>query len=204
MAVPTIRRCRAAVKTQWLTSSDVKQLLHSIDRSTPTGKRDYAVVLCMAHLGMRVGDVARLSLDDIDWHEGTVRVANHKPDRPDCLPLPRRLGKALVDYLKKGRPASPRREIFLRHNHPRGAPVMSATLQGVMLNIWRRAGFGETFRGTHILRHSLATRMRQKGVDLKSIADVLGHQSIQTTALYAQVDLPALRAMAQPWPEVRS
>jgi integrase len=203
-AVPTVRASRAALKERWLTSADVKQLLHSIDRSTAKGKRNYAVILCMIHLGLRVGDVARLSLDDIDWREGTVRVPNHKPDRPHRLPLPRRLGKALADYLAKGRPATQYREIFLRHGHSCGAPVTASMLQNTMGYTWRRAGLDKAFSGTHILRHTLATRMRQKGVGMKSIADVLGHQSMQTTALYAQVDLPALRAVAQPWPEVRT
>ena len=203
LAVPTVRRPRAALSPRWLTSADTEQLLRSIDRSRAIGKRNYAVILCMIHLGTRVGDVARLSLDDIDWREGTVHVANHKSGRPYQTPLPRRLGKALADYLAKGRPSSQQREIFLCHTHPRGAPVTVTALQGVMRYAWQRAGLGEKFSGTHILRHSIATRMRQKGVGLKSIADVLGHQSMQTTTLYAQVDLPALRAVAQPWPEVR-
>jgi len=203
LAVPTVRSPRPALKERWLTSEDVGQLLSSIDRSKASGKRNYAAILCMIHLGIRVGDVARLSLDDIDWREGTVQVANHKPDRPYRLPLPRRLGVAIADYLIKGRPPAQRREVFLCHDHPRGTPATAGALQSVMRHAWRRAGFGETFSGTHILRHSTAARMRQKGADIKSIADVLGHQSISTTALYAQVDLPALRAVAQPWPEVR-
>jgi site-specific recombinase XerD len=203
VAVPTVRVPRAALSPRWLTSADTEQLLRSIDRSTASGKRDYAAILCMIHLGVRVGDVPRLSLDDIDWREGTVQVANHKTGRPYQMPLPRRLGKALADYLVKGRLPSQRREIFLCHTHPRGTPVTVKALQGVMRYAWQRAGLGEKFSGTHILRHSIATRMRQKGVGLKSIADVLGHQSMQTTTLYAQVDLPALRAVAQPWLEVR-
>jgi len=202
--VPTVRTPRAAVSPRWLTSADTEQLLRSIDRSKATGKRRYAVILCMIHLGIRVGDVARLSLDDIDWREGTVQVANHKPDRPYRLPLPQRLGKALADYLVKARPVSQQREIFLSHRAPRGIPATTASLKGVMRYAWRCAGLNEKFSGTHVLRHSAATRMRQKGVSMKSIADVLGHKSVQTTKVYAQVNLPGLRAVAQPWPEVRS
>ena len=204
LAVPSVHRPRAALKERWLTAADAEQLLRSIDRSKAKGKRNYAVILCMIHLGLRVGDVARLSLDDIDWREGTVRVANHKPDRPYPMPLPRRLGQALVDYLVKGRLPTRQREIFLRHDPPHGVPVTVPVLRGMMRAVWRRAGFSGKFSGTHILRHSVATRMKQKGASLKSIADVLGHQSIQTTTRYAQVDLPALRAVAQPWPEVRT
>ena len=202
--VPTVRQPRAVLSPRWLTSADTEQLLHSIDRSEAIGKRDYAVVLCMIDLGVRVGDVARLSLDHIDWRAGMVQVANHKNGRPYQMPLPRRLGRALADYLAKGRPPSQRREIFLCHTHPRGVPITARGLKGMMCRVWHRAGLSDKFTGTHILRHSIATRMRQKGVSLKHIADVLGHRSIQTTTLYAQVDLPALRSVAQPWLEVQS
>lgn len=202
--VPKIRRPRAALSPKWLTAADTNRLLGVIDRSRTTGKRDYAAILCMIELGLRVGDVARLSLDDIDWGEGTVRVANHKRARPYRLPLPRRLGQALADYLVKGRPLSPRREVFLCHAHPRGTPVTVAALKRMVGRGWESAGLDKRFSGTHILRHTVATRMKQEGVSLKFIADVLGHYSLQTTTLYAQVDLPALRTVAQPWPEEQS
>jgi integrase len=158
----------------------------------------------MAELGLRVGDVARLKLEDIDWREGTIRVSNHKRGRPYQLPLPRRLGQAIADYLAKGRPSSLRREVFLRHAHPRGTVATPGALKREVRRAWQRAGLETRFSGTHILRHSVATRMKQEGVSLKFIADVLGHDSVQTTTLYAQVDLPVLRTVAQPWPEVQS
>jgi integrase len=159
----------------------------------------------MVDLGMRVGDVARLSLDDIDWREGTIRVSNHKRARPYRLPLPKRLGQALADYLTTARPTSPCRRLFLsRAHHPRAPEATVAGLKEAVKRIWKRSGIGHRFSGTHILRHSVATRMKQLGVSLKSIADVLGHHSLQTTALYAQIDLPALRRVAQTWPEARS
>jgi site-specific recombinase XerD len=202
--VPTVRRPRTALSPKWLTSVDVDRLLRSIDRSRTTGKRTYAAILCMTDLGLRVGDVARLSLDDIDWREGTVRVPNHKRGRPYRLPLPRRLGQALADYLVKGRPSSQRREVFLCHAHPRGTPVTAGALKRAVQRVWQRSGLDKRFSGTHVLRHSVATRMKQEGVSLKFIADVLGHDSVQTTTLYAQVDLPVLRKVAQPWPEEQS
>jgi integrase len=156
----------------------------------------------MIDLGMRVGDVARLSLDDIDWRAGTMAVANHKRGRPYRLPLPKRLGQALADYLANARPSSERREVFLCHAQPRGLPTTVHALKTAVRSAWKRAGLYDRFSGTHILRHTVATRMKQQGVALKSIADVLGHHSLQTTTLYAQVDLPALRSTAQPWPEV--
>lgn len=136
--VPTVHQPRAVLSPRWLTSADTEQLLCSIDRSRTIGKRDYAVVLCMIDLGVRVGDVARLSLDHIDWRSGTVQVANHKTGTPYQMPLPRRLGKALADYLVKGRPPSLRREVFLCHTHPRGVPITARGLKGMMCRVWDR------------------------------------------------------------------
>jgi site-specific recombinase XerD len=202
--VPKVHSPRTALSPKWLISADTDRLLRFIDRSRAVGKRNYAAILCMMDLGLRVGDVARLSLDDIDWREGTIRVANHKRARPYRLPLPQRLGQALADYLTSGRPSSQQREVFLCHTHPCGTPATVAALKRMVRIAWTRAGLDKRFTGTHVLRHSVATRMKQEGVSLKSIADVLGHHSVQTTTLYAQVDLPALRTVAQPWPEVQS
>jgi len=201
VAVPVVPALRYALSPNVMTSSDLNRLLDSVDRSKATGNRDYAAILCMCDLGMRVGDVARLSLDDIDWKKSLVRVANHKKNEPYQLPLPRRLGKALADYLTTGRPSSQSREIFLRHARPVGTPAGAHALKAAMRRMWQHSGMHDRFSGTHILRHSAATRMKQNGVALKSIADVLGHGSLQTTTLYVQVDLPALRKVAQPWPE---
>ena len=198
-AVPVVPALRTALSPNVMTSSDLDRLLDSIDCSQATGKRNYAAVVCMCDLGMRVGDVARLSLDDIDWKKGLVRVANHKKNSPYWLPMPKRLGKALADYLVDGRPSSQFRAIFLRHAHPVGMPVTVHSLKTAVRRIWDCSGMHDRFSGTHILRHSAATRMKQNGVALKSIADVLGHLALQTTTLYAQVDLPALRRTAQPW-----
>ena len=205
VAVPYIRMPRTAPRSEWMTQADADQLLRSIDRSTATGKRTYATILCMMDLGMRVGDVARLSLDDIDWDAGTIRVSNHKVACPYPLPLPRRLGKAVADYLSQRRLPSRHRKIFLNHGaQSHGAPVTAIALKVIMARVWERSGMGERFSGTHILRHSMATRMKQEGVGLKVIADVLGHQAMQSVMVYVQVDLPTLRMVAQPWPEVRS
>lgn len=198
-AVPVVPALRTALSPNIMRSSDLDRLLDSMNRSKATGKRDYAAILCMCDLGMRVGDVARLSLDDIDWKKGLVRVANHKKNSPYWLPMPKRLGKALADYLVDGRPSSQFRAIFLRHAHPVGIPATVHSLKAAVRRIWDCSGMHDRFSGTHILRHSAATRMKQSGVALKSIADVLGHFALQTTTLYAQVDLPALRRTAQPW-----
>lgn len=200
ITIPTVPSHRPALSSRILTQEQLDQLLRSINRSTTPGKRNYAAILCMSDLGMRVGDVVRLSLDDIDWREGSVRVANHKQCRPYRLPIPRRLGEALSDYIANGRPASRFREVFLRHTQPFGIPASHHSLKTAIQRVWIKSGLYDRFSGTHILRHSAATRMKQNGIPLKSIADVLGHSSMQTTMLYAQVDLPALRRTAQPWP----
>lgn len=202
--VPMVHGARAALSPKVLTPAHVQRLLRSVDRSTGAGRRNYAAILCMCDLGMRVGDVARLTLDDVDWHKGAVLVANRKGNRPYRLPLPKRVGTALAEYLANGRPASQFREMFLRHARPFGVPATPASLEAAIQRQWIKAGLHDTFSGTHILRHSAATRMKQKGIPLKTIADVLGHSSMQTTVLYAQVDLPALRRTAQPWPGGKS
>jgi integrase len=176
------------------------RLLETVDRSTGIGKRTYAVILCLADLGIRVGDVARIALDDVDWHAGIIRVANGKRRRPYQLPLPQRLGESLVDYLRYGRPDSTSRAIFLQRDKPEWVPATVHALKISVRRTWELAGLGGRFNGTHILRRTAATRMKQRGASLKSIADVLGHDSLQVVGLYAQVDLPALRRVAQPWP----
>lgn len=202
--LPDLPRFRPALSPMVLSLEQLDRFLKAIDRSTAVGKRNYAVALCLSDLGMRIGDIARLTLEDLDWREGSVRVANHKKDRPFRLPLSRRLGEALADYLQHGRPPSLCRQVFLRHRRPVGDPATHHSLKSAMQSVWKNAGVDGPFSGTHILRHSAATRMKQQGIPLKSIADVLGHGSLQTTMLYTQVDLPALRMVAQPWPGEQS
>lgn len=198
--IPILPSRRAALSPTVLTPDDLHTLLHAVDRSTAMGKRTYAAILCLSDLGMRVGDVARLSLDDIDWRHGTIRIANHKQGRPFQLPLPTRVGEALAEYLAHGRPPSTSRAVFLHHARPVGTPATVHALKSAVWRAWDDSGLHGAFSGTHILRHSAATRLKQEGVPLKAIADVLGHASLQTTVLYAQIDLPALRKTAQPWP----
>jgi len=128
-------------------------------------------------------------------------VSNHKVDDPIWLPLPEKVGEALADYIRNGRPQSNSRYIFLRHNAPRGIPGCFQMVGGAIKAAFARAGLGHRYSGTHIFRHTMATRMRRNGVSPKAMADVLGHRTIRSTMMYAQVDQPALRAVAQPWPE---
>jgi len=201
-AIPLISVPRRASDPSLVTEKDLKKLLRSTNRSTGIGKRTYATILCLNDLGMRIGDVTRITFDDIDWRNGTIRIGNHKASIPFYLPLPKRVGEAIVAYIKDGRPVSNSRQIFLNHaSHSGGAPANADILKAQIRMQWKIAGLFDKFSGTHIFRRSTATRLMKKGIPLKEIADFLGHQTIESTILYTQVDLPALRQVVQPWPQ---
>lgn len=201
-AVPTVSSHRQSELPTHLSEPELARLLRAFDRRTARGQRGYAAALCMVRLGLRVGEVARLSLDDIDWRAGTLRVPRAKGRRAHTLPVTRDVGAAIVVYLRKGRPATSGRHLFGRHAPPLDQPAGREALRSDIYRAFQRAGLGTASKGTRVLRHTAATRLIQRGVSLKSIADVLGHRSIDTTAIYAKVDLPALREIALPWPEV--
>lgn len=201
LAIPRIRVPRPCLSQIILSDEDLKVLWGAFDLNTPIGRRDYAAILCMTDLGMRVGNVTRLSLDDINWREATITVHSGKRATPQCLPLPYRVGEAIANYLRSGRPGSESRAVFLRHRRPCAQALGTSMLRNALRRAYARTGLNRKYHGAHILRHTAATRMRRARVALKPAGDVLGHQSIQTTILYAQVDLPALQAVARPWPE---
>jgi site-specific recombinase XerD len=202
-AVPRVPRLWLASIPRVLSEFQIRNLVRCFDRATSSGRRDYAMTICMLDLGMRVSDVAALTLDDIDWRSATIHVANSKTRRPFDLPLPERVGRALADYLRHGRPPSDSRQVFVRHRAPYRTPVSTTLIRTTMRYAYRRAGLPSQWTGTHILRHTAATRMRRRGIALKDIADVLGHRSLDTTAIYAKVDLPTLSTVPLPWPEDR-
>lgn len=185
-----------------LADSDLALFWTVFDRSTPVGRRDYAMARCLADLALRCHEVAALTLEAIDWRAGVLTLTGTKSRRCDRLPLPEATGAALAEYLRLGRPACDTRAVFVHHRAPVGAAVARTTVRGVVRRAFARAGLPWT--GTHILRHTAARRMLQRGCPLKEIADVLRHRSLDTTAIYAKVDLPQLRQVALPWPEVRS
>jgi len=181
-----------------LSETDLERFWASFDRRTPVGRRDYAMARSLADLGLRCQEVANLHLDDIDWRDGTVRLSESKSRRVKRLPLPQITGAALVDYLGHGRPATSSRSVFVLHRAPRGQAATNTTVRGAIRRAFERAGL--PWSGTHILRHTAATRMVQGGASLKEVADVLGHRSIDTTLIYTKVDLPQLSRVALPWP----
>jgi site-specific recombinase XerD len=178
------------------------RFLRSFDRTTPVGRRDYAIALCFSELALRANEVAALTLDDVDWRAMTVRLRQTKQRRERLLPLPSRVARALVKYLRRSRPAVGHRLLFISLRPPCGRPLLTDGVRNVIGRAFGRCGIKAT--GPHILRQSWATAAHQRGTDLKLIADVLGHGSVDTTAQYAKVHFEQLRQAALPWPHTPS
>ena len=202
-SIPTIRQ-QAHRPLRHLRPDEVRQLLASFDRSCPIGQRDYTMALCMVQLGLRVGEVVRLTLEDVDWRDGTLRVSTSKSRHAACLPLLAGVGSALSVYIRTGRPDSRSRHVFLTHAAPLGRPLDASAARATIRRAFVRSGLQVTYKGTHSLRHTLATTMVSQGASLKEIADVLRHRSLDTTVIYARVDLANLRSVVMPWPEASS
>jgi len=176
--------------------AQARALLSSCDRRTALGRRDHAMLVVLLRLGLRAGEVARLRLDDFDWRAGEL-VVRGKGSRLDRLPMPVEVGDAITAYLRRGRPRSRRREVFLRARAP-FEPIAPGTVSSTVRRACRRAGIAEV--GPHRLRHTLACEMVRAEVPLVEIAQVLRHKSLQSSAIYARVDLDTLRQLAAPWP----
>jgi len=182
-----------------LAPEQVNSMLDSCDRSTVIGRRDYAILLLLARLGLRAGEVVALTLDDLDWDKGIVTVPG-KGQRREPLPLPHEVGEALVGYLQDGRPLCNTRCLFVRISAPHRGFTGAAAICDVVRRALARAGIDPPFKGSHMLRHSLATEMLRCGASLEDIGQILRHRHPETTQIYAKVDLEALRTLAQPWP----
>jgi integrase/recombinase XerD len=199
-SVPTARRWRQAAVPSFLSPEDVERVLSATDRSTPPGRRDYAILLLLARLGLRAGEVVFLDLGDIRWRTGEIAIHGKGRDL-DRLPLLLEVGKALTLYLRKDRGSSSSRRVFLRLWAPRVGLAGPAAVGHVVRTALARAGIRRTSRGAaHIFRHSLATRMIRNGASIAEISEVLRHRSQNTTGIYAKVDFEALRGIARPWP----
>lgn len=194
-AAPTVAR-RAQDLPRALSGEHVELLLQACDRTTPVGIRDYAVLILLARLGLRANEVSSLRLDDIDWAAGELRIRGKGP-RVDTLPLPADVGEALVEYLQHGRPDCAERRVFIRSCAPRRGLSRQA-IGGLVRAASVRARLPA--HGPHRLRHTVATGLLGQGAPLVEIAQLLRHQSVQTTVIYAKVDRDALSILAQPWP----
>jgi integrase/recombinase XerD len=178
--------------------------IESCRLNTPVGRRDRAVLLLLARLGLRSGEVAALLLDDVDWSVGCLRVRG-KGGRDGLLPLPPDVGEAIAAYLQDGRPASEDRHLFLRSRAPIRAFKNSAVaVASIVKHSLERAGIDAPHEGAHQFRHALAVDLLRHGASLPEIGELLRHRSPQVTTVYARVDLVALRALAPAWPGVES
>jgi len=201
-AIPTIAHWRLASLPRYLPPEDVERLIASCDRASAVGRRDRAILLLLARLGLRAGDIVHLRLSDIDWKEASIQVCG-KGRRHVRLPLTQEVGQAIVAYLKKGRPQTSADTLFIRCRAPFCAFSSSVAISDVVDRAFRRAGVVRPSRGAaHLLRHSLATSLLRQGSSLEDIGAILRHSSIETTQIYAKVDIPSLQQIAQPWPEV--
>jgi site-specific recombinase XerD len=198
-AVPSTRTWRFRTLPEQLSPDQVQRVLDSCDRHTSLGRRDYAVLLLLARLGLRAKEIATLTLDDIDWQSGRLNI-HGKGRRRAYMPLLFEVGSALADYLAHGRPHSDSRCVFVRTLAPHIGFASSSGISQIAASALRRAGLEVRRKGTHIFRHSLATQLLCSGASLTEIGQVLRHQQHDTTRIYAKVDINALRQLGLPWP----
>jgi site-specific recombinase XerD len=198
-AVPTVPQWRLAEVPKFLTPAEVEQVLQACRRDTPAARRDHAILLLLARLGLRASEVIALELEDIDWRAGVLKVRG-KGGYHDRLPLPADVGEALATYLRQYRPPCTTRRVFLRTKAPLRGFAHLSSISTIVCRALARAGLQPDFKGSHLLRHSLATGMLRAGASLDEIGEVLRHRVPNTTEIYAKVDIRGLRSLALPWP----
>jgi len=198
-AVPVVANWSMSSIPRAIPPDQVRRLLVSVDRRTASGRRDYAILLLLARLGLRSGEVASLELDDIDWSAAQLTVRGKSGERSE-VPLPADVGRAIVDYLKRGRPDSASRRVFLRAKAPIRGFRGASGVGSIVRHCLQRAGIDAPTLGAHQFRHGLATEMLRRGASLSEIGNLLGHRSPETTKIYTKVDVDALRTLALPWP----
>jgi len=198
-SVPTVADWRLSTVPKYLMPDEVERVLAACDRETSTGRRDYAILVLLARLGLRAGEVTALQLDDIDWRAGEV-IVRGKGLFLDRMPLPADVGEALTFYLSQDRPRCKTRRVFVCMKAPRRGFAGPSTLTTIVRRALDRADLHPAFKGAHLLRHSLATSMLRSGATMNEIGEVLRHRIPNTTEIYAKVDFDALRSLAHPWP----
>lgn len=181
-----------------LKADEADRLLQSFKTVRRSPKRGYAIVRCALDMGLRAGEIARLMINDVDWHAGTVTLRGTKSLRQDILPLPMETGQALADYLQHERLRTSNPAIFVRCLGGHDQPTTSTAIQKLIKRAGRRIGLMHF--SAHALRHTLACRLVENGSSLKEVADVLRHRSLNTTLIYAKLDTPKLSAVPLPWP----
>jgi site-specific recombinase XerD len=199
-AIPVLSARGTDTLPRHLEPDRVEALIAACDLATSAGKRDRAVLLLLARLGLRAGDIVAMRLDAVAWDEGALRVCG-KGRREAALPLPQDVGDALFDYLQNARPVVADDRLFLRTIPPFVALASSPAVAHIVKRALQRAGITDApSRGAHMLRHSAATGMLRAGATMESIAAILRHRSVETTNIYARVDVGMLGEVAQPWP----
>lgn len=203
-AIPVLAHWRLSSLPRYLPLKDVERVIASCDRSSPLGKRDRAILLLLARLGLRASDIVQLRLQDIEWKNSCILVSGKSRDQTR-LPLTQEVGQAIVTYLQKARPLTHTDALFVRSRAPFRALGSHCAVSVIVDRALRRAKVARPSRGAaHLLRHSLASSMLKQGASLQDISLLLRHRSIETTQIYAKVDITALRQIAKPWPEVKS
>jgi len=203
-AIPMLAHWRLASLPRYLPPEDVERIIESCDESSPVGKRNRAILLLLARLGLRAGDIVQMRLQDVAWKEAWIQVSGKSLLRTR-LPLTQEVGQAIATYLQEGRPAGRTDALFLRSRAPFRALATHAAVSALVARAMAQAGITRPGRGAaHLLRHSVATEMLRHGASLQEISALLRHRNIETTQIYAKVDVEALRQIAQPWPEVPS
>jgi site-specific recombinase XerD len=198
-AIPTVPEWRLAEVPKYLEPEEVERVVRACRGEAPVARRDHAIILLLARLGLRASEVITLELDDIDWRGGVLKVRG-KGCSHDCLPLPTDVGEALAGYLRHHRPPCTTRRLFIRTRAPHQGLGNPSSISTIVARALKRAGLRPAFTGAHLLRHSLATGMLCSGASLDEIGEVLRHRTANTTEIYAKVDVRGLRALARPWP----
>lgn len=203
--VPSVKHNKKSKIPSAYSQEEIQQLLSCIDRGNPKGKRDYAMVLIAARLGLRASDICRLSFDDIKWESNTIELIQEKTDERIVLPLLIDVGEAIIDYIKYGRPSVRNQEVFLRLSAPIG-PMKAPTLHSIVTHYLNKAGIpipeGKK-HGPHALRHSLASALLNNDTPMPVISEILGHKDSQTTSTYLKIDILHLRSYALDVPPVK-
>lgn len=197
--VPTVANWSMPAIPRAIAPDHLRTVLASCRRDTPIGRRDYAILMLLARLGLRSSEIVSLTLDSISWETGSIAIAG-KGSQPAVLPLPAEVGEAIVQYLQGGRPACECRALFLRANAPIRGLGSQATIGTIVRAAITRAGVETQHHGAHQFRHALAADMLRKGATLTEIGSLLRHRHPKTTGIYAKVDFEALRPLSLPWP----
>jgi integrase len=202
--IPRVRYANAFRLAAIWPQDSVKKLLSVIDRKTGLGKRDYAITLLVSKLGLRIGDVLNLQIENVDWRRATIKITQQKTKNFLELPMSEEIGNALIDYLTNGRPSTPSHHFFIMHRAPYSGYSPENCLSYIISKYRKKAGIvlHEAARqGWHSLRHSLATRLHEESTPLPVIASILGHASVETTRIYAKTNIEMLRSAALEWEE---